>query len=258
MYYNSINTTGIISEGDGKMKVLSIGNSFSSDAHRYLHKVAKADNYDMKCVNLYIGGCSLFRHFINMNNDTRAYLLEFNGEGTGFYVAIKETLQSDEWDYITLQQVSRLSVSYDTYCPYIQELTKYIRYHSPKTKILLHQTWAYEKDSEKLKDLGYASPDDMFADLKKAYEEAARDIKADGIIPAGQCMQNLSANGMETIHRDSYHAGLGAARYAIALTWYGYMTGNPVEDNAFREFDVPVSEYEAEIARNSAAEALKE
>jgi hypothetical protein len=36
------------------------------------------------------------------------------------------------------------------------------------------------------------------------------------------------------------------------------MTGNPVEDNAFREFDVPVSEYEAEIARNSAAEALKE
>ena len=34
------------------MKVLSIGNSFSSDAHGY-HKVAKADNYDMKCVNLY-------------------------------------------------------------------------------------------------------------------------------------------------------------------------------------------------------------
>ena len=39
------------------MKVLAIGNSFSNDAMRYLHGIAKADGVDMKTVNLFIGGC---------------------------------------------------------------------------------------------------------------------------------------------------------------------------------------------------------
>ena len=41
------------------MKVLAIGNSFSQDATRYLHQIAKANQFDLKVVNLYIGGCSL-------------------------------------------------------------------------------------------------------------------------------------------------------------------------------------------------------
>ena len=43
------------------MKVLAIGNSFSNDAMRYLHGIAKADGVDMKTVNLFIGGCPLSR-----------------------------------------------------------------------------------------------------------------------------------------------------------------------------------------------------
>ena len=37
------------------MKILSIGNSFSQDAQRYLHALAKADGENFKTVNLYIG-----------------------------------------------------------------------------------------------------------------------------------------------------------------------------------------------------------
>ncbi len=48
------------------MKILSIGNSFSQDAHRYLYEIAKKDGVDVKPVNLYIGGCSLRTHYINM------------------------------------------------------------------------------------------------------------------------------------------------------------------------------------------------
>ncbi|HHU78400.1 MAG: DUF4886 domain-containing protein [Caldicoprobacterales bacterium] len=238
------------------MKILSIGNSFSQDAHRYLHKAARADGFQMKCVNLVIGGCSLSQHFKNINNDAKAYSFEFNGEVTGIYVTIKEALQSDDWDYITIQQVSNQSISYETYHPYIQELSGYIRYHAPKSRLLLHQTWAYEQDSERLIQLGYEDPNDMFRDLKAAYEQAAEAISADGIIPAGQCMQNLLANGMEKVHRDTFHAGTGAARYAIALTWYGYLTGRPIEDNRLREFDQPVSEWEIQTAKLSARQAL--
>jgi hypothetical protein len=239
-----------------KMKVLSIGNSFSSDAQRYLHKLAKSDGVDLKCVNLYIGGCSLSRHFINMNNDAKAYAFQFNGEDTGIMVTMKETIQSDDWDYITLQQASHYSPYYDSYQPYLQELSKFIRYHAPKSKLLLHQTWAYEQGSEKLANINYNSQEDMFRDLESAYARAGKEINVDGIIPAGQCMQNLIANGIEKVHRDTFHADFGVGRYAIALTWYGYLTGNSVEGNSFSEFDQPISEKEIKIAQKSAMEAL--
>ena len=43
------------------MKLLSIGNSFSQDAHNKLHALAKANGVTLETVNLYIGGCSLER-----------------------------------------------------------------------------------------------------------------------------------------------------------------------------------------------------
>ena len=46
--------------------VLSIGNSFSQDAHRYLHDFARSEGVDIETVNLFIGGCSLERHYRNM------------------------------------------------------------------------------------------------------------------------------------------------------------------------------------------------
>ena len=57
------------------MNVLSIGNSFSQDAHRYLHAIAKADGVELHTFNLYIGGCSLSRHYRNMLSRERAYTL---------------------------------------------------------------------------------------------------------------------------------------------------------------------------------------
>ena len=38
------------------MNVLSIGNSFSQDAQRYLHRIAKVDSFTLNTFNLYIGG----------------------------------------------------------------------------------------------------------------------------------------------------------------------------------------------------------
>ena len=46
--------------------VLSIGNSFSQDAHRYLHDVARNEGVVLETANLYVGGCPLERHFRNM------------------------------------------------------------------------------------------------------------------------------------------------------------------------------------------------
>ena len=72
------------------IQVLSIGNSFSQDAQRYLHDVAKSEGVALETVNLYIGGCSLERHYRNMKGDYREYSLEMNGHTAGgFFVSIK-------------------------------------------------------------------------------------------------------------------------------------------------------------------------
>ena len=64
------------------MDILSIGNSFSQDAHRYLHAIAKADGVEMNTFNLYIGGCTLSQHYRNMLSGEEAYTLEMNGQST--------------------------------------------------------------------------------------------------------------------------------------------------------------------------------
>ena len=56
------------------IKVLTIGNSFSQDAvEQYLHEIAAADGQELIIGNMFIGGCSLERHYINMLNNTADY-----------------------------------------------------------------------------------------------------------------------------------------------------------------------------------------
>lgn len=229
------------------MKILSIGNSFSQDAQRYLHRLAKGEGVDMKCVNLYIGGCNLRTHYLNMLDDTVAYDFQFNGESTGLKVSIRQVLRSDAWDYVTLQQASHESARFATYTPYIEALAAYVRKYCPTAKLLIHQTWAYETGSEKLSNQGFATDEEMFAAVENAYSKAAEIISADGMIPAGKAMLTAAKTGIEKIHRDTYHANLGYGRYLLALVWYKYLTGRDITGNDFQEFDVPVTQEERKI-----------
>ncbi len=224
------------------MNVLAIGNSFSQDAMRYLHKIAAADGVDITTVNLMIGGCSLFTHYKNMLTDEKKYRLEHNGEDTGFYVSLKEALLNREWDVVTMQQVSTKSTNCETFQPYLDELSEYVKKMAPKAKQILHQTWAYEQDSDRLcKNLGYEKQEDMFNDIKASYEKAIKNKNFVDIIPSGELFQGLIAEGINKIHRDTFHASLGLGRYALGLLWYKKLMGNDITDNSFCEFDEPVS-----------------
>lgn len=232
------------------MNLLAIGNSFSEDATRYLHDIARAGGDQLDVVNLYIGGCSLERHYRNMLGDKKDYLLTCNGHRTGFYVTMEEALLSREWDVITLQQASHFSAKPESYDPYIEELAAYVRQCQPHAKIVIHETWAYEAESARLHDVaGYETPEAMMADVKAAYRAAAEKIFADGIIPSGELFQTLLQKGVSKVHRDTFHATLGLGRYALALLWYRCLLGKSVLDNPFCDLDVPVSEDLLAIAK---------
>ena len=229
------------------MKILSIGNSFSQDAQRYLHEIAKKDGTDLQVVNLFIGGCSLRTHYLNILGDKIAYELGYNGQNTGIKVAIKQVLESVEWDVVTLQQASAFSANFETYFPYMAEIEKYVKIYCPHAKIFIHETWAYEDGCERLHSLRFNNAKEMLSNIQESYKKAKDVIKADGIIPCGTAMMKALDLGLGKAYRDTYHASLGAGRYLLALTWYKTFTGKDISQNDFDAFDEVVTETERKI-----------
>lgn len=236
------------------MKVLAIGNSFSTDATRYLHQIARSCKVDIDVMNLYIGGCPLSLHYRNMIADANAYLLEFDGKSTGYKISISEALLSNDWDYISLQQVSGKSVDYETYQPYLNELYDYVKYYCPKAKIIIHQTWGYKDGTENLANINFATGSDMFAAAEKAYALAAKEINADLVIPSGKALEGLKANGIYDYFRDNIHVSLGLGRFTLGLTWFKYLTGYDVTTVNYNDLDEEVDEKLLDIAKKVVSE----
>ena len=233
------------------MKILSIGNSFSDDAQRYLREIALGEGVEIETLNLCIGGCSLERHANNIKSGERAYLFHHNGDlNCEDLVTIDEGLAMREWDIVTLQQVSTGSFKEDSYYPYINEIADYVRAKLPNAKIYIHMTWAYEWGCPRSFEItdGKGSKF-MLEGLRHAYKRAKAEIGAEGIIPSGELMELLRQRGVSEIYRDSFHAGYGLARYAIGLLWFKLFTGRSVLNNSFTALDVPASDEDLKIAR---------
>ena len=232
------------------MNVLAIGNSFSEDATRYLHQIARADGENIQVVSLYIGGCPLERHYRNMLSGERAYELQYNGQRTGFPVSLSEALLNRDWDVVTIQQQSSRSANVQTFRPYAEEIAAFVKKCVPHVKIYVHQTWAYEDGSDMLFNFAkYPSASDMLHDIVESYATIAQEIKADGIIPCGEVMASLLESGIPKVHRDTFHASFGLGRYALALTWYAKLTGRSVRDNTFCDFDEPISDADVNTVK---------
>lgn len=231
------------------MNILLIGNSYSVDATRYLHRIARADKVDITTVCLYIGGCPLERHFRNMHSEKDAYDLYINGEKSGFFVSLKDALLNRKWDIITLQQASIESFKFENYEPYLTEVSSYVRKLCPSAKIYIHQTWCDNFDSPRLETIGYKTNKDMLTDIVKAYDEAVAEIKADGIIKSGELIYSLYANGLSPVWRDSGHVSYGIGRLAVGLLWYKTLTGKDINENNFCDTDEPVSSEELAIIK---------
>ena len=233
------------------MKVLSIGNSFSVDAHEYLHDLAKMSGEEIELVNLAIGGCSLQRHVENIENNKSSYLYLVNGKGSwddDKLVSVDKIIKSDTFDVVTLQQVSHFSGKYETYQPYLNSLIDYVKIHQPSAKLYFHKTWAYEIDSTHSEFPIYD------CDQKKMYNSICKVsemvCKETGLTPilAGDVIQALRTrlkefdykNGGESLCLDGFHMSHTYGRYAVAMTWLATLTSKKVEPQKFKELDLNI------------------
>jgi hypothetical protein len=220
------------------IKILSIGNSFSQDAQAYLYDLAKSGGVEIKCVNLFIGGCGLLTHWENAESDSKNYTRELNGQWSDEFVSIKDALLEDKWDYITLQQASTVSGISETYFPYIELLSAYVKKYAPDAKQIIHQTWAYEIDCTREAFMQYENNQQiMYNALKQAYNQAAQKLGLD-ILPCGDVIQKLRGNkefnyadGGISLCRDGFHLSPGYGRYTAAAVWYEILLGNIAEND---------------------------
>ena len=170
--------------GEAKtVKLLTIGNSFSANATHYLGDLAKAGGHTLIHQPLVIGGASFQVHA------EKAQKHEADPKDkAGLYTSgrgLKENLELQKWDYVTIQQASIKSHDFATYQPYAGWLRDYITKHAPQAKLLVHETWEYRKDDPRFTKPGdLKSQEEMYSGLRAAYDKIAAEFGA-RIIPTG-------------------------------------------------------------------------
>lgn len=143
------------------LKVLAIGNSFTQSLMPQLPQCAKAiPGVELDFATIVIGGCSLERHWSNVEKSSdaefRPYTVMWNfasvadrknqpfGDAmVNGKANIPQMLKAVKWDIVTIQQVSRMSFKPETFEDYTGNLVATIKKFAPQAEIRFQQTWAY-------------------------------------------------------------------------------------------------------------------
>jgi hypothetical protein len=215
------------------MKILCIGNSFSQDATKYLQKISDGRLFVR---NLYIGGCSLERHYNNILGDVYDYEYQENAEAIR-KESINHALTLENWDYITVQQVSQDSGIPSTYEPYISYIINFIKEKCPNAKIVLHRTWAYDDLSDHGGFANYGNDrKNMFECIVKTTEQIAEKyglpiIKVGNAVEKARELDEFKPiTGKLNINRDGFHLSLDYGRYLAGLVFYKFFTGDDLSN----------------------------
>lgn len=198
-----------------RVRVLSIGNSFARDAFAYvpflIEELSPGTKVDFSI--LYIGGCSLERHYNGLVGELPDYELDTYRSEDGHWnmeknVTLQKGVLSNDWDIIILQQQSAASRYYDTYQPYLDDLLKYLKEVRPRATTAWLMTQAYGTGFKRLKDM---STDEMWARVNAASQQALEQTSIELMIPAGTAIQNARYTVLDRLGKaghlvnDGYH-----------------------------------------------------
>ena len=217
-----------LAAGPVRVRVLSIGNSFSRDAFSYvpflIEELVPGTEVDFGI--LYIGGCTLERHHKNLDSGEPAYEFDFYRTGQGHWtmereVSLQQGVGREPWDIIILQQQSAASRYYETYQPHLDILLDYLRSTCPQATFAWLMTQAYGTG---YKPLGDMTMDEMWARVNEASQRALEETSIQLMIPAGTGIQNARYTVLDRLGKaghlvnDGFHLQEGIPPLIEGLT----------------------------------------
>lgn len=205
------------------LRILAIGNSYTEDATAYLNDIVSESNIDRNKLGVYvaaIGGASLQTWAETYETGNEVRLTQKAGNIIMKNKGSLKELLAQNWDIITLQQVSTQSTDFKTFNPWLSKLLTYIEKDCPNPEVTLawQMAWSYWT--------GYGRIPYGEMRYKMICEAVKEQIKENGIdiiIPIGTALENARSTSLQTPHaltRDGTHLSFGAGRYIAACTWY--------------------------------------
>ena len=243
------------------IKILSIGNSFSEDTMAHTAEILKDIGIcDFKLGNLYIGGCSINRHYKNITNDIADYIY-YTNTGDGWNkkekVGIAEAIRDAEWDIISIQHgtgdKSRYTSeeSYQNLAPLIDFVKSLAK---DGVKIAFNMAWVAEPDSTHHEIVSYGGDQAlMYKNLTALTENVVAPL-VDIVSPVGTAVQNARMGIEKKLTRDDFHLSFDLGRYIGGLTFLKALCGCDIDGAAWCPDGV--SEEEREIAKKAASLAI--
>ena len=152
----------------------------------------------------------LFRSAQTYNNYNENYYSETQDN------KLSEIIASDNWDYVSIQQVSGysgISSSYSNIYNFVNKIKTYL-VDEEHTKFAFHMTWAYQSDSNHQDFAKYHNnQDEMYNAILGCVQDLDRDV-FDIIIPNGTTVQNARTSYLgDNITRDGFHLNEYYGRY---------------------------------------------
>lgn len=250
-------------QDEAPLKILAIGNSFSVDAlEQDLHDIVSDAGKEIVIGNLYIGGCSIDRHFKNLTDDIADYSYRKIGvDGVVDTIpncTLTLAIADEEWDFITFQQASHDSGEYHTFSNLPALIAGVRELAGPKPVFLWHMTWAYSPDSS---HDGFKRYGNDQAAMYRAIVECAKRALQDnpelkGVIPVGTAIQDARTSSLgPDLTRDGYHLDLQTGRYIAACTWFDALFAAKSEYTAYDP--VKLSQEQIRLCRLAADTAVR-
>lgn len=220
---------------NNSFKILSIGNSFSEDAHKYLWSIAESygiDSENIVVANMYIGGSELRQHVENLNGDRPNYNYQkFMGPQMISIgnAKLSDAIVDEDWDLITFQQASHFSGLANEYKNYLNTLTTWAKDNSTNEDVIIgwHMTWAYDQSSNHSGFANYNKDQATMLEMIKEtmFEKVYSNKDMNLVIPSGIAVQNARTSYIgDNLTRDGYHLTDPFGRFVAALTYFKALT----------------------------------